>query len=123
MLKLRKYSPPPPYLQLLPCSLQLLFFAHRPHRVLTIAETEHVSLSHSQLAQGMRDEAKKLEEFREKQKEARKKVGALIGVGMRPRHLSRLLTSGNVVISDGATYGVLPQTEVFTFQEDNGCEY
>uniref|UniRef100_G3PUZ0 F-BAR domain-containing protein n=1 Tax=Gasterosteus aculeatus aculeatus TaxID=481459 RepID=G3PUZ0_GASAC len=37
-------------------------------------QTEHVSLSHSQLAQGMRDEAKKLEEFREKQKEARKKM-------------------------------------------------
>ena len=37
-------------------------------------ETEHVSLSHLQLAQTMRDEAKKLEHFRERQKEARKKV-------------------------------------------------
>ncbi|XP_059213256.1 proline-serine-threonine phosphatase-interacting protein 2 [Centropristis striata] len=37
-------------------------------------QTEHVSLSHSQLAQSMREEAKKLEEFREKQKEARKKL-------------------------------------------------
>lgn len=41
-------------------------------------ETEHVSLSHLQLAQSMREEAKKLEEFREKQKEARKKVGGFI---------------------------------------------
>lgn len=39
------------------------------------AETENVSLSHLQLAQSLREEAKKLEEFREKQKEARKKVG------------------------------------------------
>lgn len=37
-------------------------------------QTEHVSLSHLQLAQNMRDEAKKLEDFREKQKEARKKM-------------------------------------------------
>ncbi|KAM6976001.1 proline-serine-threonine phosphatase-interacting protein 2 [Tautogolabrus adspersus] len=37
-------------------------------------QTEHVSLSHLQLAQSMRDEAKKLEDFREKQKEARKKI-------------------------------------------------
>uniref|UniRef100_A0A8D3A502 Proline-serine-threonine phosphatase interacting protein 2 n=1 Tax=Scophthalmus maximus TaxID=52904 RepID=A0A8D3A502_SCOMX len=37
-------------------------------------QTEHVSLSHLQLAQSMREEAKKLEEFREKQREARKKV-------------------------------------------------
>uniref|UniRef100_A0A8C7ILN1 Proline-serine-threonine phosphatase-interacting protein 2 n=1 Tax=Oncorhynchus kisutch TaxID=8019 RepID=A0A8C7ILN1_ONCKI len=37
-------------------------------------QTEHVSLSHLQLAQTMRDEAKKLEDFRERQKEARKKV-------------------------------------------------
>ncbi|XP_026152407.1 proline-serine-threonine phosphatase-interacting protein 2 [Mastacembelus armatus] len=37
-------------------------------------QTEQVSLSHLQLAQSMRDEAKKLEEFREKQKEARKKI-------------------------------------------------
>ncbi|XP_026211354.1 proline-serine-threonine phosphatase-interacting protein 2 [Anabas testudineus] len=37
-------------------------------------QTEHISLSHLQLAQSMREEAKKLEEFREKQKEARKKI-------------------------------------------------
>lgn len=37
-------------------------------------QTEQVSLSHLQLAQNMRDEAKKLEEFREKQKEMRKKM-------------------------------------------------
>ncbi|XP_034403250.1 proline-serine-threonine phosphatase-interacting protein 2 isoform X4 [Cyclopterus lumpus] len=37
-------------------------------------QTEHVSLSHLQLAQSMREEAKKLEEFRERQKEARKKM-------------------------------------------------
>ncbi|XP_055731050.1 proline-serine-threonine phosphatase-interacting protein 2-like [Salvelinus fontinalis] len=37
-------------------------------------QTEHVSLSHLQLAQTMRDEAKKLEDFRERQKETRKKV-------------------------------------------------
>ncbi|XP_060931690.1 proline-serine-threonine phosphatase-interacting protein 2 isoform X3 [Limanda limanda] len=36
-------------------------------------QTEHVSLSHLQLAQSMREEAKKLEEFREKQKDVRKK--------------------------------------------------
>ncbi|KAM9841502.1 proline-serine-threonine phosphatase-interacting protein 2 isoform 2-T2 [Aulostomus maculatus] len=38
------------------------------------SETENVSLSHLQLAQSMREEAKKLEEFRERQKEARKKT-------------------------------------------------
>ncbi|KAF1377674.1 hypothetical protein PFLUV_G00203200 [Perca fluviatilis] len=37
-------------------------------------QTEHVSLSHLQMAQSMREEAKKLEEFKEKQKEARKKI-------------------------------------------------
>ncbi|XP_004549779.1 proline-serine-threonine phosphatase-interacting protein 2 isoform X1 [Maylandia zebra] len=37
-------------------------------------QTEQVSLSHLQLAQNMREEAKKLEDFKEKQKEARKKV-------------------------------------------------
>lgn len=39
---------------------------------------EHVSLSHLQLAQSMREEAKKLEEFREKQKEIRKKVACFL---------------------------------------------
>ncbi|KAL6472654.1 hypothetical protein MHYP_G00188420 [Metynnis hypsauchen] len=43
-------------------------------------QTEQVSLSHLHLAQTMRDEAKKLEEFREKQKEARKKVEQQIDV-------------------------------------------
>ncbi|XP_015236923.1 PREDICTED: proline-serine-threonine phosphatase-interacting protein 2 [Cyprinodon variegatus] len=37
-------------------------------------QTEHVSLSHLQLAQNMREEAKKLEDFRERQKDARKKI-------------------------------------------------
>uniref|UniRef100_A0A8C1Q376 Proline-serine-threonine phosphatase interacting protein 2 n=1 Tax=Cyprinus carpio TaxID=7962 RepID=A0A8C1Q376_CYPCA len=37
-------------------------------------QTENVSLSHLHLAQTMREEAKKLEDFREKQKETRKKV-------------------------------------------------
>ncbi|XP_058473419.1 proline-serine-threonine phosphatase-interacting protein 2 [Solea solea] len=37
-------------------------------------QTERVSLSHLQLAQSMREEAKKLEDFREKQKEARKRI-------------------------------------------------
>ncbi|XP_069026031.1 proline-serine-threonine phosphatase-interacting protein 2 [Embiotoca jacksoni] len=37
-------------------------------------QTEHVSLSHLQLAQSMREEARKVEEFREKQKEVRKKT-------------------------------------------------
>lgn len=37
-------------------------------------QTEHVSLSHLQLAQSMREEVRKLEEFKERQKEARKKI-------------------------------------------------
>nr|XP_055064863.1 proline-serine-threonine phosphatase-interacting protein 2 isoform X1 [Misgurnus anguillicaudatus] len=37
-------------------------------------QTENVSLSHLHLAQTLREEAKKLEDFREKQKEIRKKV-------------------------------------------------
>ncbi|KAJ0057245.1 hypothetical protein NL108_002189, partial [Boleophthalmus pectinirostris] len=37
-------------------------------------QMENVSLAHLQLAQSMREEVKKLEEFRERQKEARKKV-------------------------------------------------
>ncbi|XP_016894398.1 proline-serine-threonine phosphatase-interacting protein 2 isoform X2 [Cynoglossus semilaevis] len=36
--------------------------------------TERVGLSHLQLAQSMREEAKKLEEFREKQREVRKRI-------------------------------------------------
>lgn len=46
------------------------------------AETERVSISHLQLAQNMREEAKKLEEFKEKQKEARKKVCGTFGTVM-----------------------------------------
>lgn len=38
------------------------------------AETENAGFAHLHLAQAMRDEVKKLEEFKEKQKEARKKV-------------------------------------------------
>ncbi|XP_020777247.2 proline-serine-threonine phosphatase-interacting protein 2 isoform X4 [Boleophthalmus pectinirostris] len=37
-------------------------------------QMENVSLAHLQLAQSMREEVKKLEEFRERQKEARKKI-------------------------------------------------
>ncbi|KAL4617558.1 proline-serine-threonine phosphatase-interacting protein 2 [Arapaima gigas] len=37
-------------------------------------QIENISLSHLQLAQAMREEVRKLEEFREKQKEIRKKV-------------------------------------------------
>ncbi|XP_034047816.1 proline-serine-threonine phosphatase-interacting protein 2 isoform X2 [Thalassophryne amazonica] len=37
-------------------------------------QTEQVSLSHLQLAQSMREEARKLEDFRERQKEVRKKI-------------------------------------------------
>ncbi|KAM4634601.1 proline-serine-threonine phosphatase-interacting protein 2 [Polymixia lowei] len=37
-------------------------------------QTEQVSLSHLQLAQNMRDEVKKLEDFKERQKDARKKI-------------------------------------------------
>ncbi|CAL1567667.1 unnamed protein product [Knipowitschia caucasica] len=37
-------------------------------------QMEHVSLSHLQLAQSMREEVKKLEEFKERQKEVRKKI-------------------------------------------------
>ncbi|XP_060931689.1 proline-serine-threonine phosphatase-interacting protein 2 isoform X2 [Limanda limanda] len=40
-------------------------------------QTEHVSLSHLQLAQSMREEAKKLEEFREKQKDLEQQIDAL----------------------------------------------
>lgn len=47
-------------------------------RVHFFAETEHVSLSHLQLAQSMREEAKKAEEFREKQRDLRKKVACLL---------------------------------------------
>ena len=38
------------------------------------AEIEHVGQTHLQLAQIMRDEAKKLEDFRERQKDTKKKV-------------------------------------------------
>lgn len=37
-------------------------------------QTEHVSLAHLQLAQSMKDEVRKLEEFRERQRETRKRI-------------------------------------------------
>lgn len=82
MFKLRKYS------TFLYLNNQMLLFtlyiclAYNVHHVDTLAETEHVSLSHLQLAHNMREEAKKLEDFREKQKETRKKVGCFIGVAV-----------------------------------------
>lgn len=45
------------------------------------AETEQVSLAHLQLAHSMREEARKLEEFRVGQKEKRKKVSAAAAAG------------------------------------------
>lgn len=42
-------------------------------------ETEQVSLAHLQLAHSMREEARRLEEFRVGQKEKRKKVSAAGG--------------------------------------------
>lgn len=84
-----------------------------------------MSLSHLQLAHSMREEAKKLEEFREKQKEMRKKVRLFYqhcdDCGIL-QHI-KLVTRYDLVISDGATDGCSPQTEVFTVQEDNGCKY
>lgn len=80
MFKLRKYLI---FLNLCNTSIQLFVsvyvscVAQNANHVFIIAETEHVSLSHLQLAQSMREEAKKLEEFREKQKEMRKKVASL----------------------------------------------
>lgn len=44
------------------------------NHISSCADTERVGLSHLQLAQSMREEAKKLEEFREKQREVRKRV-------------------------------------------------
>lgn len=64
----------------------------RQIKLLFCAETEHISLSHLQLAQSMREEAKKLEEFREKQKEARKKVCGFISTVVHWGHRGILLT-------------------------------
>lgn len=90
----------------------------------TPAETEHVSLSHLQLAQSMRDEAKKLEEFREKQREVKKKVGGFTVVMHHCIKLTRLqmVTRYDVAIPDRTTYGRSTQTKVFTLQEDIGCK-
>ncbi|XP_010896591.1 proline-serine-threonine phosphatase-interacting protein 2 isoform X3 [Esox lucius] len=58
-------------------------------------QTEHVSLSHLQLAQTMREEARKLEDFRERQKEARKKVEQQMDAlhKQRATHLKKTLES------------------------------
>uniref|UniRef100_A0A672K3N0 Proline-serine-threonine phosphatase interacting protein 2 n=1 Tax=Sinocyclocheilus grahami TaxID=75366 RepID=A0A672K3N0_SINGR len=56
-----------------PCGLVTCFTLKRSLDVFKL-QTESVSLSHLHLAQTMREEAKKFEDFREKQKEARKKV-------------------------------------------------
>lgn len=45
-----------------------------------------MSLSHLQLAQTMREEAKKLEDFRERQKDARKKVSNCVGTAKATYH-------------------------------------
>lgn len=56
---------------------------------LPFAETEQVSLSHLQLAHNMKEEAKKLEDFRENQKEMRKKVDGFISTVMTcPQHFA-----------------------------------
>lgn len=84
-----------------------------------------MSLSHLQLAQSMREEAKKLEEFREKQKDARKKVCGLrcAEVMMTPNAShEELVTRRGRVVSDRTADGRPAQTESFTVQEDNGCE-
>ncbi|KAG7241153.1 hypothetical protein INR49_025896 [Caranx melampygus] len=58
-------------------------------------QMEHVSLSHLQLAQSMREEAKKLEEFREKQKEVRKKLEQQMDVlhKQRSTHFKKTMDS------------------------------
>lgn len=97
--------------------------AYNVHHVNTLAETEHVSLSHLQLAHNMKEEAKKLEDFREKQKETRKKVGYILSIA-RTLHFTTwfVVDDHDSVISDRAADGCSPQTEVFTVQENNGCK-
>lgn len=80
------------------------------------AETEQVSLAHLQLAHNVREEAKKLEEFRLDQKERRKKVGAAGAQAPAPS----LGNQVRVAVSDGANDRRAPQTEVHPVQEDNG---
>lgn len=46
-------------------------------------EMENVGSSHIQLALALREELRSLEEFRERQKEQRKKVRRVLGVGPR----------------------------------------
>lgn len=65
----------------------------------------------------MREEAKKLEEFRANQKERRKKVGA---TGVQNRAHRVWVTGSDVVFSGGAKDGRAPQAEVLPVQEDNG---
>ncbi len=110
---------------LLFASVYTFCVAQSINHLFALAETEHVSLSHLQLAQNMREEAKKLEEFREKQKEMRKKVGLISTVVRRSdRGIAatqiKVVTRCELVILDGTTDGYSPQTEVFTVQEDNG---
>ncbi|XP_015798437.3 proline-serine-threonine phosphatase-interacting protein 2 [Nothobranchius furzeri] len=58
-------------------------------------QTEQVSLTHLQLAHSMREEAKKLEDFREKQKEARKKIEQQMDVVHKQKssHFKRTMDS------------------------------
>lgn len=65
-----------------------------------LAETEHVSLAHLQLAQSMKDEVRKLEEFRERQRETRKRVSTFI---------SAMIYSGISILLTCVTF--LPQIE------------
>ncbi|XP_053717382.1 proline-serine-threonine phosphatase-interacting protein 2 [Synchiropus splendidus] len=58
-------------------------------------QMEQASLSHIHLAQSMREEARKLEEFREKQKEARKKIEQQMDAlhKLRSSHFKKTLDS------------------------------
>lgn len=90
----------------------------------TPAETEQVSLSHLQLAQSMKEEAKKLEEFREKQKEARKKVCLFINWQERQQNMLTGKDVNSWVVFLGWTvHGRSSQAEILTVQKNNGCKY
>lgn len=79
-------------------------------------ETENVSLSHLHLAQTMREEAKKLEDFREKQKDTRKKVRRTASISLndfyKPIIIKKCLLSGR------ATNGCSSQAEGGPIQEN-----
>lgn len=80
-----------------------------------------MSLAHLQLAHNMREEVRKLEEFRAKQKEKRKKVGqagTATGCGKGAGHIR--VTGSDVTFSDGAKDGRAAQTEGLAVQEDDG---